>query len=255
MITHAHRLDRTVVIHARPSTVFEFFTNSQDWAAWWGTGSIIDPRPGGQVLIRHPNGVEVSGEVIEVDVPERIVFTYGYASGTPIQSGGSRVTIRLAGHPAGTLLQLTHEFGDAEARDQHVQGWRFQLSLFANAIANKVNANVAETVDRWFAAWSDPQMPTRDLVLNAIATADIRFHDRFSCIAGDADLKAHLAAVHRFMPGMHLERRGEVRHCQWHILADWVALAGDGEERGRGTNLFVLDADGRIATVTGFWAR
>jgi hypothetical protein len=34
-----------------------------------------------------------------------------------------------------------------------------------------------------------------------------------------------------------------------------VALAGDGEERGRGTNLFVLDADGRIATVTGFWAR
>jgi hypothetical protein len=56
------------------------------------------------------------------------------------------------------------------------------------------------------------------------------------------------------MPGMRLERRGDVRHCQWHVLADWVALAGNGEERGRGTNLFVLDADGKVAEVTGFWA-
>jgi hypothetical protein len=51
-----------------------------------------------------------------------------------------------------------------------------------------------------------------------------------------------------------MERRGEIRHCQWHVLADWVALAAAGEERGRGTNLFVLDADGRISEVTGFWA-
>jgi hypothetical protein len=38
------------------------------------------------------------------------------------------------------------------------------------------------------------------------------------------------------------------------VLADWVALAADGQERGRGTNLFALDADGRIAEVTGFWS-
>ena len=31
-------------------------------------------------------------------------------------------------------------------------------------------------------------------------------------------------------------------------------LAADGQERGRGTNAFVLDADGRITDVTGFWA-
>jgi hypothetical protein len=33
------------------------------------------------MLIRHPNGVEASGEVLEVLRPERIVFTYGYATG------------------------------------------------------------------------------------------------------------------------------------------------------------------------------
>jgi hypothetical protein len=170
------------------------------------------------------------------------------------RQGGSQVTIRLDNHPAGTLLQLTHEFTDAEARDQHVQGWRFQLSLFANAVANKVNASAAETVDRWFAAWSDPQATSREATLATITSGEPAFYDRFSSIAGAEDLKAHLAAVHKFMPGMRLERRGDVRHCQSRVLADWVALGVDGQERGRGTNLFVLDADSRIAEVTGFWA-
>lgn len=254
MITSTLRLDRTLVIHARPATVFEFFTNTPDWASWWGAGSVIDPRPGGQLLIRHSNGVEVTGEVIDVRAPERIVFTYGYASGKPIPPGASQVTIRLDDHPAGTLLQLTHEFADAEARDNHVQGWRFQLSLFANAVANKVHAGAAETVDRWFAAWSDPNAATREATLDSAGARDIRFYDRFSCLAGEEDVKAHLAAVHQFMPGMRLERRGDVRHCQSRVLADWVALGVDGQERGRGTNLFVLDADSRIAEVTGFWA-
>jgi len=254
MITSTARLDRTIVIRARPATVFEFFTSTSDWAAWWGAGSTIDARPGGQLLIRHPNGVEMIGEVIDIRAPERIVFTYGYASGTPIPAGGSQVTIRLDSHPAGTLLQLTHEFSDAEQRDHHVQGWRFQLSLFANAVANKVNAGAAETVDRWFAAWSDPQATSRAATLDAVSTTDIRLYDRFSCMSGEEDVKAHLAAVHTFMPGLRLERRGEIRHCQSHVLADWVAVGADGQDRGRGTNLFVLDADGRIAEVTGFWA-
>jgi uncharacterized protein YndB with AHSA1/START domain len=249
-----HRLDRTIVIHARPATVFGFFTRVDDWAAWWGAGSRIDARAGGDVLIRHPNGVEVTGEVIEIVPPTRIAFTYGYASGDPIPPGGSRVTIRLDSHPAGTLLQLTHEFADAAMRDQHVQGWRYQLSVFANVIANALTATAAGTVDRWFAAWSEPDADVRERTLDAVVAAGITFHDRFSCIAGDADLRAHLAAVHRFMPGLRLERRGDVRHCQWRVLADWVAMGADGQERGRGTNAFVLDADGRIADVTGFWS-
>jgi uncharacterized protein YndB with AHSA1/START domain len=249
-----HRLNRTLVIRARPATVFGFFTETPDWAAWWGAGSTIDARPGGRVLIRHPNGIEVSGEVLEVEAPSLIVFTYGYPSGTPIPLGGSRVTIRLDVHPSGTLLQLTHEFAEVAGRDEHVQGWRFQLSLFANLVANRAGAAAAATVDRWFAAWSEPDATARERALAEIGTEGIRFHDRFSCLAGAADVRAHLGAVHRFMPGLRMERRGEIRHCQWHVLADWVALAAGDEERGRGTNLFVLDADARISEVTGFWA-
>lgn len=249
-----HRLDRTLVIRARPATVFAFLTDTPRWAAWWGAGSSIDPRPGGAMRIRHANGVEVSGEVLEVQPPERIVFTYGYATGPASPPGSTRVTISLESHAEGTRLHLTHEFGSEAARDEHVQGWRFQLSLFSNLIANTMNAEAAATVDRWFAAWSEPDVTRREAILAPLVTAAVRFHDRFSCIDGDDELRAHLAAVHKFMPGMRLERRGDVRHCQWQMLADWVALAGEGQERGRGTNLLELDADGRIAAVTGFWA-
>ncbi|HWF08890.1 MAG TPA: SRPBCC domain-containing protein, partial [Bryobacteraceae bacterium] len=147
-------LERTVVIKASPEAVFRFFTDSARWASWWGAGSTIDPTPGGKVYIRHQGGaVESLGEVVEISAPSRIVFTYGFASGKPIPPGASRVTIRLELDVEGTRLRLEHEFPEAAARDEHVQGWRFQLSLFANAVANEVFANVAEAVDGWYAAW------------------------------------------------------------------------------------------------------
>ena len=56
------------------------------------------------------------------------------------------------------------------------------------------------------------------------------------------------------MAPMRIERHGGIRHCQWHVLADWALTSPDGQPRGRGTSLFVLDKDGLIATVIGFWA-
>src|SRR5271168_664416 len=107
-----YQLNRTVVIKAKPETVFRFFTDSARWAAWWGAGSTIDATPGGKVYIRHPNGIESLGEVLEMSEPERIAFTYGFASGKPIAPGASRVTIQLHADEAGTRLQLLHEFAE-----------------------------------------------------------------------------------------------------------------------------------------------
>jgi uncharacterized protein YndB with AHSA1/START domain len=254
MTSLPHRLERTIVIKARRETVFRFFTDGARWAAWWGAGSAIDARPGGPLLIRHPGGIEARGEVLEVVPPERIVFTYGYASGRPMPPGASRVTIRLEAERPGTRLVLVHEFAEAAARDEHVQGWRYQLSLFANVVLDERHAGAAGAVDGWFAAWSEPDEPAREELLRKIAAPGVEFRDRFSLVAGLDDLLPHLAARHRFMPGLRLRRVGEVRHCQGTALADWVAVAADGQERGRGTNVFLLDADGRIESATGLWS-
>ena len=90
-----HQLDRTVVIGAPRETVFRFFTDEARWASWWGKGSTIDPRPGGNVLLVYPGGVQAAGEVVDIAPPERLVFTYGFVSGNPIPVGSSRVSIAL----------------------------------------------------------------------------------------------------------------------------------------------------------------
>jgi uncharacterized protein YndB with AHSA1/START domain len=248
-----HSLDRHIVIQASPETVFRYFTDTARWASWWGSGSSIDARPGGSLLIRHPNGIEVAGEVLEVEVPHRIVFTYGYVCGHPIPAGASRVTVRVAAHSRGAELNLTHNFSDPTVRDMHIQGWRFQLSLFANVVADEVNAGAAGVVDGWFAAWSLTDDGERRAALTGIVRPEVRFGDRFSALAGVDDVVAHIGAAQRFMPPMRIERRGDVRHCLGVVLADWAATGANGEPRGAGTNVFTLGADGLIESVTGFW--
>lgn len=246
-----HSLERTVTIEASPATVFRFFTDTPRWATWWGAGSSIDARLGGALKIRHPNGIEVAGEVLEIVSGERIVFTYGYASGKPIPPGASRVTITLRPLGNATELNLTHEFTDAPVRDLHVQGWRFQLSLFGNAVADEIHANAAELIDAWYAAWMIADAAERDAALAAIAVPEISFRDRFSLLDGVGDLSAHIAAAQRFMPGISLRRKGAVRHCQGTALAEWIAVSADGMERMSGTSVFRLGPDGRIESATG----
>jgi uncharacterized protein YndB with AHSA1/START domain len=250
-----HHLDRTLVIEAPRAMVFRFFTDERRWASWWGTGSAIDPKPGGKLLICYPDGSQVLGEVLQVEPPERIVFTYGYASGKMIPPGGSRVTIRLEADPRGTRLHFLHEFAEAAVRDQHVQGWRYQLSLFANVVSNELHANAAAAVDEWFGAWVEDDSEKRRQRLAAIAIPGVCFRDRFSLITGVDDLNHQIGAAQHFMPGIRMERRGGVRQCQGTVLAEWVALTKDNQERGRGTTVYAFGAGGKIESVTSFWAQ
>jgi hypothetical protein len=119
-------------------------------------------------------------------------------------------------------------------------------------VADEVFAGAAAAVDDWFDAWTLTDDRARDDAFARIADADVGFRDRYSQLDGLADVSAHAGAAQRFMPGVRLQRRGEIRHCQGMVLADWFAGTGDGQERMSGTSLFVFGADGRIASVTGF---
>jgi uncharacterized protein YndB with AHSA1/START domain len=248
-----HVVERTVAIAARRETVFGFFADSARFAAWWGEGSTIDPRPGGKVHIRYPNGVEAGGAVVQIEPVHRIVFTFGYASGDPVPIGGSRVTVRLEESSRGTLVRLRHELPTASAAEVHVQGWRYHLSVFAHVVAREAHAGAGALVDRFFALWAETDGPKRRAALKAQAFPEVSFRDPYSCLEGCDELDAHIAAAQRFMPGVVLERQGEVRQCQGTVLVDWFAKAPDGSVKLRGANVFELAPDGRIARVTGLW--
>lgn len=247
-----HRLHREVTIRAPRSLVFGYFADTDRWARWWGTGSTIEPKKGGKVYIRYPNAVEAIGKVLEFRPPERIVFSFGYVSGKPIPPDASRVTIDLHVRGDDTLVQLKHEFADEHARDEHVQGWRYQLSVFANVVADEVHAKAEEIIDSWFGAWAEPDEAARQTMFSRIANPDVHFSDRYSAIESIDDLVSHTGAAQRFLEGARLERRGPIRHCQGIVLADWVFLA-NGVVRSQGTNVFVFAPTGRIEWVTGFW--
>ena len=248
-----HALERSVVIRAQPTTVFRYFTDSGRFAAWWGAGSTIDPRPGGQVLIRYPNGVTVRGEVLEIVPTTRICFTYGYDANPLVPPGGSRVTITLHAHVEGTRLELRHEFSNPEARDQHRQGWGYQLAVFANVVSAEAHANAQELVDRFFAAWSERDADRRLEELEAVTTPGVVFRDSFGATASRAELSAHIAAAQQHLGGSRLERQGGIRQCQGTALADWTLRGADGSASGAGSNVFDLGPDGRITRIVGLW--
>ena len=116
------RVERTLA--ATPERVWRAFTSAEELAAWmwpasWGTTCEVDLRVGGRYRIAAP-AMAVGGEYVAIDAPQRLVQTWQWDG----EDEETLVTITLAGHPDGTLLTIVHErFADAEARDNHAQGW------------------------------------------------------------------------------------------------------------------------------------
>ena len=120
-------------------------------------------------------------------------------------------------------------------------------------VAREQHAGLAPAVDAFFAAWSEKDEGRRRAALVALATDEVTFADAFSCTAGIDDLVAHIGAAQMHMPGLALERAGEVRQCQGTAVADWIAKGPDGAPRGRGSNVFDLAPDGRMSRIVGLW--
>lgn len=248
-----YNLERKILICAKQSTVFRYFTDSKRFADWWGEGSTIEGRLGGSLKIRFPNGILASGKILEIEPPKRIVFSYGFDSGKPIPSEGSRVTIILEELSAGTQVTLQHELSDATVRDEFVQGWRYQLALFANVVSRDEHSDVQNTVDAYFKLWNTEDSNARRRQMDALLEREMSFQDKYSCTSGLEDLNGHLTAIHHFMPGLTIARDGEVQECQGVALARWIVRKTDGTEVNKGTNFFLLSPEGRIQRVTGFW--
>lgn len=253
MTTYTDSLERSLTICAERTTVFRFFTDSQRFASWWGPGSSIDPTPGGKVTICYPGGVLALGKVLEIAPPEKIVFSYGYESGSPIPPESSRVSITLSEHKEGTVVQLRHEFTDPAIRDLHIDGWRYQLALFANVTCKDQHAGFAELLDEYFHVWELNDFNARMEILNRIADSDITFRDAYGSIIGREELSRHIGAAQRFMANIRLQREGEPVQCQGTAMARWSARKPDGNETARGTSMFHFTPHGRIASITGFW--
>jgi uncharacterized protein YndB with AHSA1/START domain len=130
-------------IAAPPETVFDAWLDAGAVGQWlFATPSgvmekvEIDPRVGGKFLIAERRGealAEHFGEYLEIDRPNRLVFTFAAVR----DQGFTTVTVIITPDAGGSRITLTHEmdpqWSDYEAQTR--QGWTMILEGLERAIA------------------------------------------------------------------------------------------------------------------------
>jgi len=247
-------------VAARPSTVFRCIVESGLLSQWLAANATIDARVGGAVRIdfeRH--GTVVEGRVTEVVPDERVVFTWGVASGpdsASMPAGSTRVTISIAATPRGARVTLRHEGLPSEAsRRDHESGWRGYVGQLAQTAPRVQRPGGFDAlVDAYLAAWAETDAASRDALLRESFAEGGRFVDAHADVTGRAALDTHIAACQRMFPGVRMVRDGTVMQSQDALLVRWRALTASGEQAAAGINFMQLAPGGEIETVRGFWA-
>jgi uncharacterized protein YndB with AHSA1/START domain len=125
--------------------VFHAWTESDAIPHWFGVVNGVtrsaeaDVRVGGsyRITMRWPptwRTIQVVGTFLEVDPPERLVYTFAWHPKPlpTIGMGDSKVTVLFQEQGAGTEVQLTHELLDkGRLRAFHSFGWKGSLRRLA----------------------------------------------------------------------------------------------------------------------------
>jgi len=123
---------REVVIDASPETVWEFLSDPEKIRRWKGIDVSFEPRAGSGYRIEVVPGHTVAGEVVELDPPRRLVYTWGWEGDENVPPGSTTVEYELVPEGAGTRLRLTHsDLPSEESVASHTHGWEHYLERLA----------------------------------------------------------------------------------------------------------------------------
>ena len=133
--THVIELERRIA--APPDIVFSYFTDPERYQLWQGIGAELDARPGGTFRVRQNEAGFVSrGEFIELDPPNRLVFSWGWEGIDALPPGESTVEVVFVADGDGTLLRLRHSgLPNESACDLHSYGWGTGLDNLVVVVA------------------------------------------------------------------------------------------------------------------------
>ena len=125
-----------VVVRAAADKVFDAIATAEGLDGWFTTGTELDPKPGGTLVLRWQDwGVNkftgaMNGDVVEIRKPDRFAFRW------PVDSGGymTTVTIDIEAHDEGSLVRLVegiYEDDDVGTQDMlnRATGWAEALTL------------------------------------------------------------------------------------------------------------------------------
>ena len=120
--------ERTLAIDASPETVWEFLVDPEKLMRWKGINADLETQPGGIFRCEVIPGHIARGEYVEIDKPNKLVFTWGWDGSEDVPPGSSTIEIELASEGDGTSLRFVHrDLPNAEAIASHAHGWDHYL--------------------------------------------------------------------------------------------------------------------------------
>jgi uncharacterized protein YndB with AHSA1/START domain len=135
-MTEPDALEVSLHVAAQPETVFSYFTDPARYAQWMGDAAVLDPAPGGVYRVSMRDGVQATGEFLEVEPPHRLVFTWGWTHDPAVAPGSTRVVVTFHEEDGGTRVVLRHyDLPTDEQRDHHEDGWNLYLKRLAVRVA------------------------------------------------------------------------------------------------------------------------
>jgi uncharacterized protein YndB with AHSA1/START domain len=129
------RLERNVLINAKPEDVWAFLTQPAKMILWMGVEAAAEPKPGGIYRVNITGKAIAAGEFIEVAPFKHLVYTWGWEGETALPPGKSRVDITLKEEREGTGLRVLHTSLPPDQVAGHGEGWDHYLGRLAVAAA------------------------------------------------------------------------------------------------------------------------
>lgn len=109
------------------------------------------------------------------------------------------------------------------------------------------------TVERYFEMWNEPDAARRRAVIAEAWAPDARYVDPLHSAAGADALDAMVAGLHETYPGHFFRLTEPVDAHNDRARWGWEFAAPDGTPVMLGVDFAVVDADGRLREVTGFF--
>ncbi len=114
-------------IDATPDQVFDYLVDPDKMLRWMGVEADIDPTPGGKFWLNVTGEHIAAGTYVEVDRPNKVVFTWGWEGQTEVPPGSTTVTLTLAADGDQTVVELSHAGLPKGPDDEHAGGWTYFL--------------------------------------------------------------------------------------------------------------------------------